>query len=177
MSEFDVLVSPCPLQLQSCPRYGILTGLIYGQVLCLQIYQLCTRSKDIDTKLILPLLKKTINNVCAYLSCMDDEQCFIAQAKEAASKQRVSSHLPHHPQLPLPPSAEVQRLWCQNFSTPPVEPQLHQLRNAEGVHIPVRQFIVTYRHDLNLDNICSYRNPCQCKGPKVLSHVSTSTGK
>lgn len=167
-----------PPQLQSCPRYGILTGLICGQVLRLEIYQLCTRSKDIDTKLlILPLLKKTINNVCAYLSCMDDEQCFIAQAKEAASKQRVFSLLPHHPQLPLPPSAEVQRLWCQNFSTPPGEPQLHQLCNAEGVHIPVRQFIVTYRHDLNLDNICLHRKPCQCKGPKVLSYVSTSTGK
>jgi hypothetical protein len=57
---------------------GILTGLVYGQVL--RVYQLCLQSKDINTKLaafyrqlrargyhprqLLPLFEKAINNAC-----------------------------------------------------------------------------------------------------------------
>jgi hypothetical protein len=109
---------------------GTLTGLVYGQVL--QVYQLCLRSKDIDTKLarfyhqlcargyhpcqLLPLFKKAINNACTYLSCTDDKQCFIAKEKKDASKQWVLFHLPFHPQLP--PSAKIQRIWRNNVLSP-----------------------------------------------------------
>ncbi len=162
---------------------GVLTGLVYGQVL--QIYQLCSCSKDIDTKLaafyhcllaqgyhphqILPLLKKAIDNACTHLSCTNDEQHFIAQTKEAASKQQVFFHLPFHPQLLL--LAKIQCLWCQHVSAPPGKPQLHQLCNAEGFYIPVHQLIVAYPRDLNLGNVLSYRKLCQRKGPKVSSYL------
>jgi hypothetical protein len=109
---------------------GIFMGLVYGQVL--RVYQLCLRSKDIDTKLaafyrrlcaqgyhpcqLLPLFKKAINNACTYLSRMDDEQRFIAKEKKDASKQWVFFHLPFHPQLP--PSAEIQHIWRNNVPSP-----------------------------------------------------------
>jgi hypothetical protein len=66
----------------SCHLPGILTGLIYGQVL--QIYQLCSLSEDIDKELslfykrllnpgyltpkLIPLFEKGINNAISYLS-------------------------------------------------------------------------------------------------------------
>ena len=169
---------------------GILTGLVYGQVL--RIYQLCSLSKDINKELtafyrrllargyharqILPLLEKAIDNACAHLSRTDEERRFIAQTTEEASQQRLFFHLPFHPQLP--PSAEIQRLWRQHISTPPGEPALHHLKNAEGYPIPVKQLIVAYRRDLNLGNVLSYRRLCQRKGPKVLSYLNDiSRGK
>jgi hypothetical protein len=165
---------------------GILTGLVYGQVL--QVYQLCLQSKDINTKLaafyrqlrvrgyhprqLLLLFKKAINNACTYLSCMDDEQRFIAKEKKDASKQRVFFHLPFHPQLP--PSAEIQCIWHSNVSFPRGEPMLHHLKNHEGHCIPMKQMIVAYCRDLNLGNLLSYRKLCQRKGPKVSLYWNTS---
>ena len=80
---------------------GILTGLVYDQVL--RIYQLCSLSTDIDkelaafyrrllargyhTRQILPLLEKAIVNACAHLSRTNEEKRFIAQAKEEALQQ------------------------------------------------------------------------------------------
>ena len=156
--------------------------LIYGQVL--RIYQLCSQSNDIDKELtafyhrllargyhphqILPLLKKAINNACTYLTCTDDKQCFITQAKETASKQRVFFHLPFHPQL--------RPLLRSNASGASMSPN-HQENHR--FHIPVRQLIVAYRQYLNLhnDNVLSYRKLRQCKGPKVSSYLSNSRGK
>jgi hypothetical protein len=106
---------------------------------------------------------------------MDDEQRFIPQAKEAASKQQVLFHLPFHPQLP--PSAEIQHLWHHHVSAPPGKPQLHQLCNAEGLHIPVSQLIVAHCQDPNLGTILSYRKLCQRKGPKVSSYLGTFRGE
>jgi hypothetical protein len=87
---------------------GVLTGLVYGQVL--QIYQLCSHSKGINTKpvafychllareyhpcQILPLLKMAIDNACAHLSHTDDEQHFITQAKRQPQSNESSSTCP-----------------------------------------------------------------------------------
>jgi hypothetical protein len=147
---------------------GIFTGLVYKQVL--RIYQLCSQSTDIDIELasfyccllarghhprqLIPLLKKVVDNACTYLSHMDDQQRFIAQAKEAALQQQIFFHLPFHPQLP--PSAEIQRLWCQHISAPPGQPPLHQPQNAEGYPFPVKQLVIAYRRDLSLGNVFTY---------------------
>jgi hypothetical protein len=127
---------------------GILTGLVYGQVL--RVYQLCSWSKDINTKLaafyrrlrargyhpcqLLPLFKKAINNACTYLSRTDDEQRFITKEKKGASKQRVFFHLPFHPQPP--PSAKIQHIWHNNVSSPLGEPMLHHLKKSQGTLHP-----------------------------------------
>jgi hypothetical protein len=71
----------------SCHPPGVLTGLIFRQIL--RIYQLCSLSSDIDKELslfyqhllnnrykpinLLPLLKKGINNAITYLSLTPDQ--------------------------------------------------------------------------------------------------------
>jgi hypothetical protein len=66
----------------SCHPPGVLTGLIFGQIL--RIYQLCSQSKDIDKELslfhmrhlqcgyatnkLIPFFEKGINNSISYLS-------------------------------------------------------------------------------------------------------------
>ena len=115
-----------------------------------------------------------MDNTCTYLSGTDDEQCFITQAKETASQQRVF-HLPFHPHSPAVCQDPTPR--CQHVSEPSGKPPLHQLCNAEVVHIPVRQLIAAYHQHFYLHNVLSYRKLCQCKGLKVSSYLSNSRGK
>ncbi len=107
----------------SCHPPGVLTGLIFGQIL--RIYQLCSLSKDIDKELslfyrrllncgykpeiLIPLLEKSINNAITYLSLSPEQREFKKMAKNGRLDQRIFLHLPYHPQNPS--SNFVQRLW------------------------------------------------------------------
>ena len=107
----------------SCHPPGVLTGLLFGQIL--RIYQLCSHSEDIDKELslfyrrlldrgykpcnLLPLLEKGINNAIAYLSLSPEQREAKKSAKVGRRDQRIFLHLPYHPQNY--PSSFIQRLW------------------------------------------------------------------
>jgi len=85
----------------SCHPPGVLTGLIFGQIL--RIYQLCSHSKDINRELsllhtcllncgytsnkLLPLFKKGINNAISYLSQTPEQRDPIKKAKTRKSDE------------------------------------------------------------------------------------------
>jgi hypothetical protein len=95
----------------SCHPPGILTGLIFGQIL--QIYQLCSRSEDIDKELsifhtcllklgyasnkLLPLFEKSINNAISYLSLTQEQWDANEKAKVGKLEEQIFFHLPYHP--------------------------------------------------------------------------------
>ncbi len=99
----------------SCHPPGVLTGLIFGQIL--QIYKLCFQSKDIDKELslfhtrlqnhgyaskkLLPLFKKGINNAIFYLSQTQEQRDATKKAKIGKSDRGIFLHIPYHPPKPL----------------------------------------------------------------------------
>ena len=98
----------------SCHPPGVLTGLIFGQIL--RIYQLCSRSKDIDKELslfhkrllnrgyatnqLIPFFEKGINNAISYLSQTQEQRDAFKKAKVGKSDERIFLHIPYHPQNP-----------------------------------------------------------------------------
>ena len=106
----------------SCHPPGVLTGLVFGQIL--RIYQLCSHSKDIDKELslfhtrlltrgyiskkLLPIFEKGINNAISYLS-QTPEQRNANQEGQGWEVER--KNLPPHP---LPPPKPI--IWVHSKS-------------------------------------------------------------
>ena len=153
----------------SCHPPGVLTGLIYGQIL--RIYQLCSRSKDIDKELslfhtrllnrgyatnkLIPFFEKGINNAISYLSQTQEQRDAIKKAKVGKSDERIFLHIPYHPQNPS--SGFVQNIWRNLVLSPPGKENLNQLTNWENHHVPIKRLIITYQCNPNLANLNSYR--------------------
>jgi hypothetical protein len=153
----------------SCHPPGVLTGLIYGQIL--RIYQLCSRSKDIDKELslfhtrllnrgyatnkLIPFFEKGINNAISYLSQTQEQRDAIKKAKVGKSDERIFLHIPYHPQNPS--SGFVQNIWRNTVLSPPGKENLNQLTNWEGHHVPIKRLIIAYHRNPNLANLTSYR--------------------
>jgi hypothetical protein len=124
----------------SCHPPGVLTGLIFGQIL--RIYQLCSRSKDINKELslfhmrllnrgyakLIPFFKKGINNAISYLSQTQEQRDAIKMAKV----ERIFLHIPYHHQNPS--SGFVQNIWQNLVLLPPGKENLNQLTNWEPPH-------------------------------------------
>jgi hypothetical protein len=107
----------------SCHPPGVLTGLIFGQVLW--IFQLCSLSEDINKELslfykhllnrgyltpkLIPLFEKGITNAISYLSLSPQQQELRAKIKAGKPDERISFHIPYHPQNPS--SGIIQHLW------------------------------------------------------------------
>ena len=153
----------------SCHPPGVLTGLIFGQIL--RIYQLCSRSKDIDKELslfhkrllnrgyatnqLIPFFEKGINNAISYLSQTQEQRDAVKKAKVGKSDERIFLHIPYHPQNPS--SGFVQNIWRNLVLSPPGKENLNQLTNWEGHHVPIKRLIIAYHRNPNLANLNSYR--------------------
>ncbi len=153
----------------SCHPPGVLTGLVFGQIL--QIYQLCSLNEDIDKELslfythllacgytptkLLPLFTKGINNAISYLSQSPKQWDVLKKAKIGKLDEQIFLHLPYHPQNPS--SSFVQNLWQTLVSLPPGQEELNRLTNWEGHHVPIKRLIVAYHCNPNLANLTSYR--------------------
>ena len=153
----------------SCHPPGVLTGLIFGQIL--RIYQLCSRSKDIDKELslfhkrllnrgyatnqLIPFFEKGINNAISYLSQTQEQRDAFKKAKVGKSDERIFLHIPYHPQNPS--SGFVQNIWRNLVLSPPGKENLNQLTNWEGHHVPIKRLIIAYHRNPNLANLNSYR--------------------
>ncbi len=111
------------IPLNSCHLPGVLTGLVYGQIL--RIYQLCSLSEDIDKELslfykrllnrgyltpkLIPLFEKGINNAILYLSLTPQQQELQAKTKMGKLDERILFNIPYHHQNP--PLGFIQHLW------------------------------------------------------------------
>ena len=171
----------------SCHPPGVLTGLIFGQIL--RIYQLCSLSEDIDKELslfyrrllnrgykqeiLIPLLEKGINNAITYLSLSPEQRESKKKAKTGRLDQRIFLHLPYHPQNPS--SNFVQRLWQDLVFSPPNQDKLTELTNWEGHHVPIKRLIVAYHRNPNLANLNSYRKLSTRTGLKPSSFIIQTT--
>jgi len=141
---------------ESCHPPRVLTGFIFGQIL--RIYQLCSRSKDINKELslfhmhllqrgyatnkLMPLFEKGINNALLYLSQNQEQQDAVKKAKVGKSDERLFLHIPYHPQNPS--SGFVQNIWRNLVLSPPGNENLNQLTNWEGHHVPIKRLIVAF---------------------------------
>ncbi len=140
----------------SCHPPGVLTGLIFGQIL--QIYQLCSHSKDIDKEVsllhtrlltcgyasnkLLPLFEKGINNAISYLSQTSEQQDAIKKAKIGKSDEQIFFHIPYHPQNPS--SGFIQNLWRNLVHLPPGKKDLNQMMNWERHHSQSRGLLLLF---------------------------------
>ena len=168
----------------SCHPPGVLTGLIYGQIL--RIYQLCSRSKDIDKELslfhtrllnrgyatnkLIPFFEKGINNAISYLSQTQEQRDAIKKAKVGKSDERIFLHIPYHPQNPS--SGFVQNIWRNTVLSPPGKENLNQLTNWEGHHVPIKRLIIAYHRNPNLANLNSYRKLSPHTGLKPSTFIT-----
>ncbi len=121
----------------SCHAPGVLSGLVFGNILC--IHQLCSNVKVVvkEIKLLLhclmdrgyqlsqptPLFQQAMDNAKAYLRRSTLDHLQVQSKKKEAHHQRVFLHLPHHPANPS--SKVIQKLWASNMASPHGQTPLH----------------------------------------------------
>jgi hypothetical protein len=168
----------------SCHPPGVLTGLVFGQIL--RIYQLCSLSNDIDKELslfyprllirgytpdkLLPFLEKGINNAITYLSLSPKQWETKKKAKIERLDQHIFLHRLYDPQNPS--SSFVQCLWRDLVFLPPGKKELTKLTNWEGHHVPIKRLIVAYHRNPNLANLNLYRKLETRTGLKPSSFIA-----
>ena len=169
----------------SCPAPGVLSGLVFGNVLC--IHQLCSDMKDVMKTLKLffhrlldrgyqssqltPLFQQAMDNAKAYLRHTALDHLRAKSKKEMAHRRRVFLHLPYHPANPS--SKTIQKLWVRRVANPPGQPSFSSLTNKRGYNIPIEQLTIDWHHPPNLGNLLSYRKLHNRTGQKVLSFITT----
>jgi hypothetical protein len=167
----------------SCHPPGVLTGLVYGQIL--RIYRLCSKSTDIDKELLqfykrlvdrgysrdklLPLFEKGVDNATDYILMTLEQREARKKAKVGKSDERIFLHIPFHPQNPS--SGNLQHLWNDLIYSPPGEENLNRLKNHLGHRVPIKRLIVAYRRNPNIANLTSYRKLSSRTGLKVSSFI------
>jgi hypothetical protein len=169
----------------SCHAPGVLSGLIFGNVLL--IHQLCSDAQDVvkEIKLFLhrlldqgyqltqltPLFQKALDNAKAYLRRMALDHLRVWSMREASHCQQVFLHLPYHPANPS--SKTIQKLWSSQVAATPGQPPLSHLTNEQGYSIPIKRLTIAWHCPPNLGNLLSYRKLHNRTGLKVLSFIKT----
>jgi hypothetical protein len=170
----------------SCHAPGLLTGLIFGNVL--PIHQLCSAATDVKKELklflhrlldrgyklwkITLIFQRAIDNAMAYLKRSTLERLWMKSRKDIASHQQVFLHLPYHPANP--PSKAIQRLWYHSVGTPPGNLPLNKLTNQQGYDVPIDKLTITWHRPPNLANLLSYRKLEHRTGLKVSSFLPST---
>ena len=158
---------------------GVLTGLIFGQIL--RIFSLCSTEDQMKKHMmnffnrlierghkrdqLTPVFEKAVENAEAYLQLTEEERQEKKNAKRATGKSNIFFHVPYHPDNPS--TSALQKLFRDCISAPLGKPPLEDLRNLDGELIQVRGMTVAYHRHQNLGNILSYRKLDKRKGPKV----------
>lgn len=168
----------------SCHSPGVLSGLVFGNVL--RIFQLCSRVEDIEDELalfmqrlvdrgyqmknLLPLLSKAVTNAKNYLCRSEAHHRRLKNKAKDSSKRQVYFHLTYHPEDPH--SSIVQRLWRRIVFDPTGKSRLNCIKNTNSSTIPIDRLIVCYRRAPNLGNLLSHRKIDSRSGPKVSSYLT-----
>jgi hypothetical protein len=169
----------------SCHPPGVLTGLVFGQIL--RIYQLCTKMEDVDQELrlfhsrlvnrgyqpdvLFPIFVRGVDNATNYLSLTQAQRDARKLAKNGNMDERVFLHIQYHPQNAS--SIVTQQLWLNSISSPPGKETLTQLKNCSGFHIKIKRLIVAYHRAPNLGNLLTYRKLSSRTGLKASSFIGT----
>ena len=169
----------------SCHAPGVLSGLVFGNVL--RIHQLCSDEKDVMKELKLffhrlldrgyqsiqltPLFQQAMDNAKVYLQRTPLDHLRAKSKKETAHRRRVFLHLPYHPANPS--SKAIQKLWADRVANPPGQPSFSRLTNESGYNIPVEQLTIAWHRSPNLGNLLSYRKLHNRTGLKVSSFIGT----
>jgi hypothetical protein len=169
----------------SCHAPGVLSGLVFGNVL--RIHQLCSDTKDVTKELKLffhrlldrgyqshqltPLFQQAMDNAKVYLQRTALDHLRAKSKKETAHRRRVFLHLPYHPANPS--SKVIQKLWAERVAKPPNQPPFNCLTNESGYNIPVEQLTIAWHRPPNLGNLLSYRKLNNRTGLKVSSFITT----
>ncbi len=169
----------------SCHAPGVLSGLIFGNVL--RIHQLCSDTKDVTKELKLffhrlldrgyqfhqltPLFQQAMDNAEVYLRRTALDHLRAQSKKKTAQRHRVFLHLPYHPANPS--SKTIQTVWANRVANPPGQPPLHCLTNEKGYDIPIKQLTIAWHRPPNLGNLLSYRKLNNRTGLKVSSFITT----
>ncbi|KAL7526875.1 hypothetical protein ACHAWF_001948 [Thalassiosira exigua] len=188
-SKIDTTLYCKPLALHlyipphSCHAPGVLTGLIFGEVL--RICTLCSRTDDQDAKLkaffghvsdrgypdeqIIPLFSRALENATKYLARTDYEKRRLAEKKKTQARRQVFLHLPYHSGDPT--SKTIQKLWRSIVSHPDGKTPLNRLSCNGGGPLPIDKLTIAYSRAPNLGNKLSYRKIDKRSGPKVSSYL------
>jgi hypothetical protein len=181
----SLFVKPMALHLyippHSCYAPGILSGMVFGNVLC--IHQLCSRATDLAQELKLffhllsdqgyqslqltPLFQQAIDNAKNYLRHTALDHVRAKSRKNTAHRCRVF----YHPTNPS--SKSIQKLWHDVVATLKVQTPLHCLTNQQGYDIPIEQLTIAWHRPPNLGNLLSYRKLKNPMGPEVSSFIKT----
>ena len=169
----------------SCHAPGVLSGLVFGNVL--RIHQLCSDEKDVmkELKLFLhrlldrgyqsgqltTLFQKAMDNAKRYLQRTALDHLRAKSKKETAHRRRVFLHLTYHPANPS--SKAIQKLWAERVANPPGQPPFSCLTNGSGYNIPVERLTIAWHRTPNLGNLLSYRKLHNRTGLKVSSFIRT----
>jgi hypothetical protein len=149
---------------------GVLTGLIFGQVL--RVRRLCTHEADATAKLqqfftrltarghhpndLLPLFRRAEENAQNYLARNNDDQVRLRNRKLLQSQKQVFFHLQYHPEDP--PTRDIQRLWQDYVAKPPGQKPVELMKNDAGDRVGFNKLVVAYSRPLNLRNRFSVRD-------------------
>ena len=162
---------------------GPLQSLIFGNIL--RIHRLCSTQHKVrkhtrafhhrltnrgyHTAVITPIFHKATKNAIAYTSRTAIEQATRQQMLTSKTDKTVFFHLQFHPQDPT--ARDLQQAWQQTVATPPNEAPLSQMKNMEGIHVPIHSLTIAYSHPPNLSNQFSIRK-IESRGHTVSSYLT-----
>ena len=160
---------------------GIITGLVFGQIL--RIRRLCSNKVDADSCIktffhrltmrghtpekLIPLFTRAEENAKHFPLRKQMSPC-TTPTPNTNPDRALFLHLQYHPDDP--PSRLIQHIWRNTVAHPPQETPLYHLHNNEGTQVHLDRLLVAYSRRLNLRNIFSVRD-IQNKGRDVSSYI------
>ena len=108
------------------------------------------------TAVITPIFHKATKNAIAYTSRTAIEQAARQQMLTSKTDKTVFFHLQFHPQDPT--ARDLQQAWQQTVATPPNDVPLSNLKNIDGINVPIQSLTIAYSRPTNLRNQFSIRN-------------------
>jgi hypothetical protein len=103
------------------------------------------------------------------MSHTPDEHAVCQQMLNDKTENTIFFHPQYHPQDP--PARDLQHTWQQTVATPPNEAPLSQMKNIDGIHVPIRSLTIAYSRPPNVRNQFSIRK-IENRGRAVSSYLT-----
>ena len=129
----------------------------------------CLTNRGHHTTTITPLFHRATQNALTYMSRTPDEHTIRQQTLKTRTDRTVFFHLQYHPQDPT--ARTLQHTWQQTVATPTNNAPLAQLKNIDGIRVPIQSLTIAYSHPPNLRNQFSIRS-IKNRGCAVSSYLT-----
>jgi hypothetical protein len=149
---------------------GVLTGLVFGQVLRLR--RLCSNASDADEKVkqfferlrhrghseesLKPIFARAEANASKYINNTAEERVRQTQQKGIDSQKQIYFHLQFHPENP--PTRDIQALWTDYMARPPDGVPLIYKKNLNDQRVGFDKLVIANSRPLNLQNRFTVRD-------------------